>query len=168
MQIRYNHPAELLLRESFRHRINAAKRHIRAESLPAAGSKGTPFMNRAAARFSLRSGRAASKGGAFPESFRIARAPSSTSSPRAQLVRRDERKSSPNFVQLVLVPYQFCTNAQLFPPPLRATLERKLNYEASHTITAFWAAPEPAGAHRGRISVLECRLSACNLCIINR
>ena len=168
MQIRPNHPAELLLRESFRHRINAAKRHIRAEGLPAAGSKGTPFMNRAAARFSLRSGRAASKGGAFPESFRIARAPSSTSRPRAKLVRRNQRKSSPNFVQLVLVLYQFCTNAQLFPPSLRATLERKLNYETSHTITAFWAAPEPAGAHRGRISVLECRLSVCNLCIINR
>jgi hypothetical protein len=41
---------------------------------------------------------------------------------------------SPNFVQLVLVLHHFCPNAQLFPPPFRATLERKLNYETTHAI----------------------------------
>ena len=87
---------------------------------------------------------------------------------RAKLVRRNQHKSSPNFVQLVLVLYQFCTNAQLFPPRLRATFEWKLNYETTHKITAFWAAPEPAGAYRGRFSIFELRLCGRNLCIINR
>src|SRR5271169_7059853 len=35
---------------------------------------GLPFVNRATARFSLRGGSAASKGGAFPACFRVARA----------------------------------------------------------------------------------------------
>ena len=115
-------------------------------------------VNRATARFTLRTGCAGSKGLLY----------TAIQNTRAKLVRRNQHRSSPNFVQLVLVLYQFCTNAQLFPPWLRATVEWKLNYEATHKITVFWAAPEPAGAYRGRFSIFELRLSACNLCIINR
>jgi hypothetical protein len=39
-----------------------------------------------------------------------------------------------DFVQLVLVLDYFCPIAQLFPPPLRATFERKLKYENVPTI----------------------------------
>ena len=112
----------------------------------------------ATARFVLRTGSAGSKGLLY----------TAIQNTRAKLVRRNQHKSSPNFVQLVLVLYQFCTNAQLFPPRLRATFEWKLNYETTHKITAFWAAPEPAGAYRGRISIFELRLCGRDLCIINR
>jgi hypothetical protein len=41
---------------------------------------------------------------------------------------------SPDFVQRVLVLHHFCPSAQLFPPPLRATLKRKVKYETVHAI----------------------------------
>jgi hypothetical protein len=44
-----------------------------------------PFVNRATARFSLRSGSAASKGGAFPACFRVARSPPGPIRPREVL-----------------------------------------------------------------------------------
>ena len=129
----------------------------------------------ATARFILRTGSAGSKGLRYsairPENRHAGSKGllyTAIQNTRAKLVRRNQHKSSPNFVQLVLVLYQFCTNAQLFPPRLRATFEWKLNYETTHTITAFWAAPEPAGAYRGRFSIFELRLSGRNLCIINR
>ncbi len=154
----------------------------RPDSLPAAGWKGSkghpscacfasgPLLessderdafrvaNRATARFVLRTGSAGSKGLLY----------SLIQNTRAKLVRRNQHRSSPNFVQLVLVLYQFCTNAQLFPLRLCATFEWKLNYEKTHKITAFWAAPQPAGAYRGRFSIFELRLCGCDLCIINR
>src|SRR5271155_1999440 len=43
---------------------------------------GIPFVNRSTARFSLRSGSAASKGGAFPACFRVARSQPGTTRPR--------------------------------------------------------------------------------------
>ena len=49
-------------------------------------------------------------------------------------VPRNQPRFSSDVIQLVLVLHQFCTNEQLFPPPLRATLERKLNYETTLTI----------------------------------
>jgi len=73
-----------------------------------------------------------------------------------------------DFGQMVLVLHQFCPIAQLFPPRLRATFERKPKYEKVHGITEYWGAPVLAGVHRGRLSIFESRLSARELCIINR
>jgi hypothetical protein len=63
--------------------------------------------------------------------------------------------------------YWFGTSDQLFSPRYRATFERKPKYETVHRITAFSGAPLLAGVHRGRLSIIESRLSACELCIIN-
>jgi hypothetical protein len=54
--------------------------------------------------------------------------------PCTKPVHRNRYWFSPDFVQLVLVLDHFCPIAQLFPPRLRATFERKLKYETAHTI----------------------------------
>ena len=62
-------------------------------------------------------------------------------------VCRNQYRFSPEFVQLVLVLDQFCPVAQLFPPFLGATLERKLKYETAYTIV--YLENQPAAGSKG-------------------
>jgi hypothetical protein len=61
----------------------------------------------------------------------------------AKPVRRNQYRFSSDFLQLVLFLDHFCPIAQLFPPPLRATLQRKLKYESTHTTATRSPGPPP-------------------------